>query len=154
MSNIRWFKELTIKDVPLVGGKNASLGEMYQKLKKKGVPVPNGFALTASAYREFLTHNKLDKRIKQALKGLDVKNVRALSAAGKRVRTMILSGEFPLEMKKEIGGAYKKLSADSHRPLAPSSGRRGETPATPLVEWPISRQRRHLHFLPSAFNSA
>ena len=125
MSNIRWFKELTIKDVPLVGGKNASLGEMYQKLKKKGVPVPNGFALTASAYREFLTHNKLDKRIKQALKGLDVKNVRALSAAGKRVRTMILAGEFPLEMKKEILGAYKKLSADSHRPLAPSSGRRG-----------------------------
>ena len=60
MSNyIRWFKELTIKDIPLVGGKNASLGEMYSKLLKKGVPIPNGFALTAEAYRFFITENKI-----------------------------------------------------------------------------------------------
>ncbi|MDO8509645.1 MAG: PEP/pyruvate-binding domain-containing protein, partial [bacterium] len=65
---IRWFKELTIKDIPLVGGKNASLGEMYRELKRKGVVVPNGFALTADMYREFLKFNKLDKQIKEILK--------------------------------------------------------------------------------------
>ena len=57
---ICWFKDLTIKDIPSVGGKNASLGEMYGKLTKKGVAVPNGFALTAEAYRKFIHDNKLD----------------------------------------------------------------------------------------------
>lgn len=110
MSHIRWFKDLTIKDIPLVGGKNASLGEMYSKLAKKGVPVPNGFALTAEAYRTFLKANQLDAKIKKILLGLDVKNVRALAKAGGAVRALILNSEFPATIKKEIVEAYRELS--------------------------------------------
>lgn len=114
MSNyIRWFKDLTIKDIPLVGGKNASLGEMYGKLTKKGVPVPNGFALTAEAYRFFISENKIDKKIKEILKGLDVKNVRALHIAGEKVRTLVLNVPIPKVLNVEIVAAYKKLSEEA-----------------------------------------
>ncbi|MFA6486700.1 MAG: phosphoenolpyruvate synthase, partial [Candidatus Magasanikbacteria bacterium] len=106
---IRWFKDLTIKDIPSVGGKNASLGEMYSKLTKKGVVVPNGFALTADVYWAFLKENKLDKKIKEILKGLDVKNIRALAVAGDKVRQLILSSEFPKEIKLEVEKNYQKL---------------------------------------------
>lgn len=112
---IRWFKDLTIKDIPIVGGKNASLGEMYRELKKQGVAVPNGFALTADAYREFLRFNKLDKKIKEILKGLDVKNIRALNSAGEKVRKLILSGSFPKEMMDEIHASYRELSQESSK---------------------------------------
>ena len=107
---IRWFKDLTIKDIPLVGGKNASLGEMYSKLTKKGIKVPNGFALTSEAYWEFLKENKLDKKIKKILLNLDVRNVRALASAGKRVRNMILKADFPKKIREDIKKAYKQLS--------------------------------------------
>lgn len=115
MQYIRWFKDLTIQDIPSVGGKNASLGEMYSKLTKKGVPIPNGFALTSEAYWKFLKDNKLDKKIKEILKNLDVKNVRALSAAGAKVRTLILSATFPKDIADEIKIAYKELSKKSKR---------------------------------------
>lgn len=107
---IRWFKDLTIKDIPSVGGKNASLGEMYSKLTQKGVPVPNGFALTADAYWAFLKGTGLDKKIKGVLNGLDVKNVRKLARAGATVRTMILQAQFPPEVSKEIAEAYRELA--------------------------------------------
>lgn len=106
---IRWFKDLNIKDIPTVGGKNASLGEMYSKLTKKGIKIPNGFALTADAYWRFLKDNNLDKNIRATLKNLDVKNVRALSKAGKAVREMILNADFPKDIKKEVLEAHKKL---------------------------------------------
>ena len=107
---IRWFKDLNIKDIPSVGGKNASLGEMYAKLAKKGgIKVPNGFALTAEAYWKFLKDNKLDKKIKKILFGLDVKNVRALHAAGAKVRQLILSAEFSKDIAVEITKAYGQL---------------------------------------------
>ena len=107
--NIRWFKDLTIKDIPSVGGKNASLGEMYSKLVKHGINIPNGFALTADVYWVFMKENKLDKKIKETIKGLDVKNVRALSAAGEKVRKMILAAEFPANIKIEIEKNYDEL---------------------------------------------
>ena len=110
---IRWFKDLTIKDIPSVGGKNASLGEMYAKLSSKGVPVPNGFALTADAYREFLKNNDLDKKIKLEIKNLNVRDVVALKRAGEKVRKLILQTEFPKEIKEEIKIAYKKLQQSS-----------------------------------------
>jgi len=114
MSNyIRWFKELTIKDIPLVGGKNASLGEMYGKLTKKGVPIPNGFALTAEAYRFFITENKIDKKIKEILKGLDVQNVRSLHIAGEKVRTLVLNATVPKVLHSAMVEAYKKLSKEA-----------------------------------------
>ena len=110
---IRRFKNLNIKDIPSVGGKTASLGEMYSKLTKKGMKIPNGFALTADVYWEFLKFNELGKKIKEALKDLDVKNVRLLSAAGAKVREMILSSKFPKEIEKQAKLAYKKLGGGS-----------------------------------------
>ncbi len=106
------FKDITIADVPLVGGKNASLGEMYAKLTQKGVRVPNGFAVTAEAYWLFLKETGLDKKIKQAIKGLDVSDVRMLAKVGKIVRTLILKERLPKEVEKAIGEAYKALGKE------------------------------------------
>ena len=68
---ILWFEEIGIKDIPRVGGKNASLGEMYRELAAPGIRVPNGFAVTAEAYRDFLHQSELDRRIHDILKDLD-----------------------------------------------------------------------------------
>ena len=108
---IRFFSELGIKDVPEVGGKNASLGEMYSHLTKKGLRVPNGFATTASAYRYFLETSGLKKRIKEALKGLDTKNVKDLMKRGAAVRKLIMDTALPEDFSKEIIISYRKLSA-------------------------------------------
>lgn len=75
---VKWFDELGIEDVPSVGGKNASLGEMYRGLASKGVKVPNGFAVTAEAYRVFLKDAKLDAVIQSILKDLDTHNLNNL----------------------------------------------------------------------------
>ncbi|MFA5000059.1 MAG: phosphoenolpyruvate synthase [Patescibacteria group bacterium] len=110
---IRFFKELSIKDVPKVGGKNASLGEMYVRLAKKGIKVPNGFATTAAAYRYFLEASGLKKEIKAALKGLNAKDVRDLMKRGATVRKIILDAEFPKDFKEAIIKAYHRLSKES-----------------------------------------
>lgn len=109
---ILWFDELTNKDVPLVGGKNASLGEMYQKLVPHGMLIPNGFALTAYAYRYFLVQNKLDIKVREILKGLNTSDVRNLAKKGYAVRQAILECEFPQELKENIASAYKQLSKE------------------------------------------
>ena len=106
---ILWFHELGIKDVPLVGGKNASLGEMYQKLTKKGIRVPYGFAVTAHAYFAFIKEAKIDDDIRRILKGLDTHDVEDLVARGQKVRHTIMNAEFPENLKKEIVAAYKQL---------------------------------------------
>src|SRR3989338_1327944 len=121
--NILHFSEIGIKDVPLVGGKNASLGEMYRNLKTKGVPVPNGFAVTAWAYRSFLRANNLDKKINEALVGLNTKNTRSISAKGEKIRSLILNAEIQKDMADEIYEAYLALSK-SELPPAPSLPRR------------------------------
>ncbi|MBT3835110.1 phosphoenolpyruvate synthase [Candidatus Peribacteria bacterium] len=107
--NILWFDELRIKDVPLVGGKNASLGEMYSNLKKKGVRVPYGFAVTAHAYFEFIKEAGIDDDIKRILKGLNTHDVEDLARRGQKVRHTIMDAEFPEYLKKEICDAYDKL---------------------------------------------
>lgn len=112
---IAWFQELTIKDIPLVGGKNASLGEMYAKLGAKGIPVPNGFAVTAGAYREFLKANKLDEKIKDTLKGVNVKKVKELSSAGEKIRALILHAKIPADLAGQIRLAYAKLSQEAKK---------------------------------------
>ena len=112
---IRWFKDLTIKDIPSVGGKNASLGEMYAKLTSKGMKVPNGFALTADVYWDFIKENNLDKKIKDTLRGLDKKNVHDLAVVGSKIRKMILDSKFPKQIEKEIGVAYKALCKSSKK---------------------------------------
>ncbi len=108
---VLWFNELTNKDVSLVGGKNASLGEMYQKLVPKGIHVPNGFALSSEAYRYFLKERGIDAKIKELLAGLDTHNVRKLGEVGAAIRQLILEQPFPSAISDEIGTAYKKLSA-------------------------------------------
>ena len=112
MKNILWFKELGIKDVPLVGGKNASLGELYNNLVPKGVNLPNGFAVTAAAYFYFLEKAGLKDKISEILKDLDVKNLISLQQRGKMVRQLILAAELPDDLKEEIIVEYKKLSGE------------------------------------------
>ena len=105
---ILWFDELSIDDVPLVGGKNASLGEMYRNLTKKGVKIPNGFAITAYAYNYFLEKAKIKNELKKILKGLD-KSKKNLPEIGAKARETILKSDFPDELKQAIIDSYKKL---------------------------------------------
>jgi pyruvate, water dikinase len=109
---IRRFRDLGIDDVALVGGKNASLGEMYQTLSGEGVRVPNGFATTAQAYRDYLAHNDLDARIQQALAQLDVDDVDALATTGAQLRGWIVDAELPPELASEISAAYAEMTAE------------------------------------------
>ncbi|MDO8752047.1 MAG: PEP/pyruvate-binding domain-containing protein, partial [Candidatus Wolfebacteria bacterium] len=92
---ILWFKELGIEDVPLVGGKNAALGEMYRSLAKLGINVPNGFALTARAYGILLKKAGLEKEIQRILRGLDTRDILNLQKRGREVREAILAVELP-----------------------------------------------------------
>ncbi|MDH5378057.1 MAG: phosphoenolpyruvate synthase, partial [Gammaproteobacteria bacterium] len=103
------FSEIGIKDIPLVGGKNASLGEMYQSLTDLGVKIPNGFAITAEAYRYHLRHNNLLEPIEQELARLDINDLESLSETGARIRHWIRQGQLPLELQEEIRAAYHAL---------------------------------------------
>ncbi|MDP3899737.1 MAG: phosphoenolpyruvate synthase [bacterium] len=106
------FKNLQIKDVPTVGGKNASLGEMYSKLTKKGINIPDGFATTAEAYFYFLEHAGIKDDIRRILKGLNTHNVTDLAKRGRDVRQTILKGAFPKDLASEIAAAYRHLSKE------------------------------------------
>ncbi|MDD4221398.1 MAG: PEP/pyruvate-binding domain-containing protein, partial [Candidatus ainarchaeum sp.] len=107
---ILWFKETSIEDVPLVGGKNASLGEMYKNLTKKGVPIPNGFSVTAYAYVYLLKQSGIEEEIKRILKNLDTSNLPQLAQKGEEVRRLIRHAEFPKDLEKEIIESYYQLS--------------------------------------------
>ncbi len=106
---IKWWSEVGIEDVPLVGGKNAALGEMYSNLVPKGVNIPDGFAITAEAYRHFLKETGLDEEIKKILSDLDTKDIHNLQKRGEKVRKAILKADLPKDLKEKIGEAYKKL---------------------------------------------
>ena len=106
---IIWYKDLTIGDVPKVGGKNAALGEMVRELLPLGVRVPNGFAVTADAYNYFLDAANLRGRINDTLAGLDTHDVRELQVRGKAVREMILAEQLPADLKTAVAAAYKDL---------------------------------------------
>ncbi|MFH1286952.1 MAG: phosphoenolpyruvate synthase [Candidatus Magasanikbacteria bacterium] len=108
--DILWFKDIRIGDVSLVGGKNASLGEMYSNVRKMGMRIPNGFAVTANVYWDFLDTSELKDEIKKEMLNLDVKDVRELARVSKRVRDMILKAEIPESSQKSIVQAYGKLS--------------------------------------------
>lgn len=103
------FDQLNINDVERVGGKNASLGEMISHLSSLGVSVPNGFATTAHAYREFLSANQLDQRIHKRLQTLDVDNIAALTAAGSEIRQWIIDTPFPPALDAALEAAFNKL---------------------------------------------
>ncbi|MBS3149041.1 phosphoenolpyruvate synthase [Candidatus Woesearchaeota archaeon] len=106
---ILWFNEIGIEDVPLVGGKNASLGEMYQNLTRKGVRVPNGFAVTAHAYQYLLEKSGAMSKLMAALRNLDVRNMKKLSEAGRRARDIILRCDVPPDLQVAIAKAYEEL---------------------------------------------
>jgi pyruvate,water dikinase len=118
---ILWFDEIGLNDLPLVGGKNASLGEMRRGLTKSGVEIPNGFAVTVNAYHAFLDEGivqewydtkskpKVRENIREILSGLDVEDIEDLSERGSRVRRLIYSLELPREIVEEIVKAYRKL---------------------------------------------
>jgi len=106
---VKWFSEVGIDDVPVVGGKNAALGEMYSNLVPLGVNVPDGFALTADAYRHFFKQTGLDEKIKQILSDLNTKDIRNLQIRGKKVREAILKKTLPQDLQEVIIESYKKL---------------------------------------------
>src|SRR5512145_2116121 len=106
---IRWFEETTIDDVPLVGGKNASLGEMYRELTSKGIRIPNGFSVTAEAYWHTLEKGGILEELKETMEGLDTSDVSALAKRGKAARDLILGAGIPEDLWQEIKAAYDQL---------------------------------------------
>ncbi len=111
---IAWFNELNMNDVERVGGKNASLGEMIQNLSNAGITVPNGFATTAEAFRDFLELNNLEAKINKRLIELDVGDVTALAEAGAEIRSWVVKGSLPDELEKDIRSAYTKMLDEAY----------------------------------------
>ncbi|PMB18806.1 phosphoenolpyruvate synthase [Fischerella thermalis CCMEE 5319] len=108
-SLILWFNEIGINDIQLVGGKNASLGEMIQQLTPKGVNVPMGFATTAYAYRYFIESAGLEAQLRELFADLDVDNVNNLRERGKKARSLLIHTPFPSELRDAIAQAYQTL---------------------------------------------
>lgn len=104
-----WFDQCGIQDVGIVGGKNASLGEMIRHLAPKGIRIPNGFATTAHAYREFLRGSGLDARLGKLFEGLSVDNLQNLHSVAQRARSMVLGADFPMSLANAIREAYGRL---------------------------------------------
>ncbi len=113
MKRLVWFKDIRIDDIPTVGGKNASLGEMCRELSTAGVDVPNGFATTAEAYREFLRTNHFESRITELLRGWESGNVESLGERTQEIRSLILGGVLPAALVDDVTEAYRELSAES-----------------------------------------
>lgn len=113
MAYIRWFETLGMKDLEVVGGKNASIGEMMANLSQAGVRVPGGFATTAEAFREFLHHNQLDERIFKALQHLDTDHVEELARVGAEIRSWVENAELPKALEVAIVDAYIRLESAS-----------------------------------------
>ena len=111
---VLWFDQVSMNDVERVGGKNASLGEMISNLANAGVSVPNGFATTADAYREFLSYESLDARIQKELDKLDVSDVRMLADTGARIRGWILEAPLPPQLEKDVRTAFETLQAGNN----------------------------------------
>ncbi|WP_140634058.1 phosphoenolpyruvate synthase [Methylibium rhizosphaerae] len=109
---IRWFSELGVADVPLVGGKNASLGEMYRELTREGVRVPDGFAITAEAYRHVLDQADAWPRLHAALDGLDVTDVDDLARRAQQAREIVYAAPLPPALVEQIKTAHARLKAE------------------------------------------
>lgn len=125
----RQFGELGIDDVPVVGGKNASLGEMTRELGALGVRIPDGYAVTADAYRHFLEANGLVAPIREVMQALDRDNVDDLTRRSRKVQNMILHGAFPEDLRAEIIAGYEELSSrygDVHTDVAVRSSATAE----------------------------
>ncbi|MEM1310734.1 MAG: phosphoenolpyruvate synthase, partial [Cyanobacteria bacterium P01_H01_bin.153] len=106
---VLWLEQIRLGDVPIVGGKNASLGEMIQQLIPKGINVPSGFATTAYAYRQFVQFNELDAQLRSLFADLDVANVQNLQQRGQAARSLILHAPFPSHLEVAIRDAYRAM---------------------------------------------
>src|SRR5258708_36216568 len=115
---VEGFENLRMSEVGRVGGKNASLGEMIGQLAGAGVRVPGGFATTAQAYRDFLAHSGLAKRIEDKLEKLDVDDVAALAAAGAEIRGWITAQPFPVQLEQDVKRAYEALQQGANGDLS------------------------------------
>jgi pyruvate,water dikinase len=109
---VRWFEEIRLEDIPIVGGKNASLGEMYRELTTKGIKIPNGFATTSDAYWNTLKSSGIYDQLKETMAGLDKTNVADLAVRGKRARDLILEAGIPDDIWLEIKTAYSQLCSE------------------------------------------
>ena len=114
---IRWFEDIGIKDIPLVGGKNASLGEMVRELVPRGIKVPNGFAITAEAYWHLLRAANIDQQIQEILSGLDARDTSNLQQRGSAVRHAIMAAPLPQDLQHSIIAAYRELSRGADKPM-------------------------------------
>ena len=112
-NRVIWLDKLSINDVDVVGGKNASLGEMISGLASAHVSVPGGFATTAEAFREFLQQDDLAKRINDRLKDLDTDDVNALARAGSEIRSWVIDTPLPAELKQEVIDCYASMQSES-----------------------------------------
>lgn len=106
---IKWFKDISIHDVPLVGGKTASLGEMYRSLTPKGINIPNGFGITADAYWLFVRENGLERVIKSAFADMSNSSSVTLQETGRKIRSAFLQAAIPESLKKDILDAYQEM---------------------------------------------
>ncbi len=123
---IRKFREIGMKDVPLVGGKNASLGEMFTDLASHGVRIPDGFATTAEAFRSYLKENELDQKLEELLKELDRPDYSNLNKIGEQARKLILGGNLSEDLEQAITQAYKDLSGEKQIEVAVRSSATAE----------------------------
>ena len=123
---IKWFDEIRMEDLPLVGGKNASLGEMYGALRPKGIRIPNGFAITTEAYNDFIAHNNLKAVIENHLSQVSPDKEYSLQEQGKAIRGLILEAAFPKALEEEILKAYESLSGASSIDVAVRSSATAE----------------------------
>ena len=111
--NILWLHDLRLADLARVGGKNSSLGEMIGQLANLGVSVPGGYATTSEAFKDFIAHNDLSKRIFDKLATLDVEDVDALTVAGKEIRDWVIEAPLQPQLDADIRTAYAQLAADN-----------------------------------------
>lgn len=116
MRYIKTFAQIRLTDLALVGGKNASLGEMFSELVPQGLRIPNGFAITADGYWAYLAYNGLTDKIQALLATLDPKNLTQLQQVGQTIRNWIINGQMPPELKAEITQAYQALETE-YRPM-------------------------------------
>ena len=110
---ILWLSDITNDDVRYVGGKNASLGEMWNALVPQGIRIPNAFVITAKGYKHFVNHTGLQEKVKKALEGLDTTNIKDLQKKGKIARELFLKTPFPKDLEEMVIESYRKISADS-----------------------------------------
>jgi pyruvate, water dikinase len=109
---IRWFRDIRLKDVPLVGGKTASLGELYSALSPQGVKVPNGFALTADAYRDALTQAGAFEKLRDLLAGIDKRRIADLARRAAAARAIVYAATDQADLRQQVSEAYRQLEAE------------------------------------------